>query len=297
MIRVGAAQLGPTLESDSREHTVARMVALFDEAVSLRCDLVVFPELALTPYFPKVVRDDYDQFFETSMPGPATQPLFDRARATGTSFYLGYAEKTPEGRYFNTAIYVDGTGEVVQRYRKLHLPGMPKDQGKALVYEPHYFERGDEGYAAFDTSLGRMGMALCQDRRYPETYRTLALQGADLVLLGYNTPVLPLSAMHNDLAMQSGAYANGVFVVGVAKAGVEDGVRLLARSCIIDPHGQVLARASSEGDELITARVDLAQLDESRGHWNFMWRRRPEHYGALTEPIRDGSFVARPRPL
>lgn len=291
VIRVGAAQLGPTGDNDSREAVVARMICLLDSAIEQGCDLVAFPELALTPYFPKAIIDSADRYFETSMPNQAVQPLFDRAKEAGVSFYMGYAEQTSDGRQFNTAILVDETGEIVQRYRKIHLPGLPAGRGKALVYEPHYFEAGEEGFNTSTASGTSVGMALCQDRRYPETFRVLALKGAEIVLMGYNTPVLPQSSAQHELAMCSGAYANGLFVVGIAKAGIEGTTRLLGGSCIIDPHGQIIARASSDQDELTVATLDFGELERARAHWNFFARRRPEFYGNLVDPVSDADFV------
>src|SRR3989442_7252213 len=114
------------------------------------------------------------------------------------------------------------------------------------------------------------GTAPCKARRYPESYRCLALQGAEIILVGYNTPASPLALDLNELCLRSGAYANLCFVVGVAKAGVEDGVELIAGSSIVNPLGQVLARAATSGDELLVARIDLDQVIPGRKRWNFL---------------------------
>lgn len=286
-IRVSAAQLGPIPESESRESVVRRLVALAEEAADVRAQLVVFPELALTPYFPKVIRDDFDQFFETAMPNPSVQPLFDTAKRAGLAFCLGYAELTDEGRHYNTTIYVDADGEIRNKYRKIHLPGLPSTapEGKVRVYEPHFFNHGDLGFQTFQGDHATMGISICQDRRYPETFRALGLAGAEIVVNGYNTPADPLALSQNELALRAGAYQNSLFVVAAAHCGVEDGVHLIAGSCIIDPHGQVIARASSEDDELITATLDMAQVDAAHERWNFYGRRHPSEYSSLTAPV------------
>ena len=135
--------------------------------------------------------------------------------------------------------------------------------------------------------VARVGIAICQDRRYPESYRCLALQGAELILIGYNTPIAPLALDLNELCLRSGAYANLCFVVGVAKAGVEDGVELIGGSCIISPLGQVLARAATIGDELVVARIDFDQMGPVRKRWNFLGRRQPQHYARLQQPVTE----------
>ena len=129
IVTVGAAQLGPLQKSDDRRAAVDRMIALLARAKERGCGLVVFPELALTTFFPRWYMEDQaeiDRYYETEMPGPDTQPLFDAARQYGISFYLGYAERIQENgreRRFNTTILVGPDGTIVGKYRKIHLPG------------------------------------------------------------------------------------------------------------------------------------------------------------------------------
>src|SRR2546428_6665384 len=123
---IGAAQLGPIQRADGRADVVKRLLALLHEAKARGAELVVFPELALTTFFPRWWMEDQaeiDAFFETEMPGPETKPLFDEARRLGLGFCLGYAEKTADGHRYNTSILVDAGGRVVLTYRKIHLPG------------------------------------------------------------------------------------------------------------------------------------------------------------------------------
>ena len=137
-----------------------------------------------------------------------------------------------------------------------------------------------------------MGMAICNDRRWPETYRTLALRGAELIMLGYNTPAqIPwdpicdnLGTFHNHLCMQAGAYQNGAWVVGIAKAGLEEGCDLIGGSAIIAPSGEIVAQCATKDDELITARCDLELSARNKDAMlNFAAHRRIEHYGIITE--------------
>jgi predicted amidohydrolase len=106
------------------------------------------------------------------------------------------------------------------------------------------------------------------------------------VLIGYNTPLAPLALAQNELVLRAGAYENSMFVVGIAKAGVEDGLELIGGSCIVNPQGEVIARATTIGDELVAARLDLDQMVPARKRWNFFGRRHPEHYGLLVEPVK-----------
>lgn len=195
---VAAAQLGPIARDEPRSSAVARMVALMTQAAKDGAELVVFPELALTTFFPRWWMEDaadLDAFFEAEMPSDATRPLFNKAGELGVGFYLGYAEKAvaADGRTqrFNTAILVDRSGAIVGKYRKVHLPGHREHEPwRAFQHlEKRYFERGDLGFPVFDAYGGRVGMMICNDRRWPESFRLLGLQKAEIVLLGYNTPV------------------------------------------------------------------------------------------------------------
>ena len=272
-VTLGAAQLGPIARADSRQAVVRRLVELLRQGAAAGCAVVTFPEMALTTFFPRWHLEDeaeIDSFFETDMPGPITQPLFDEAARLGVGFYLGYCELAWQcGRKlrFNTAVLVDAAGRIVGKYRKVHILGN-RVFDPALPFqhmEPYYFATGDLGFPSFPAFGTQVGMCICNDRRWPETFRSLALNKADLVLLGYNTPSqLPdwpdqneLRVFHHLVCLQAAAYQNGLWIVAAAKAGVEEGVPLLGHSCIVAPSGQVVATSQSLDDELITTRANM----------------------------------------
>jgi predicted amidohydrolase len=286
IVTVAAAQLGPNQESSSREEIVERMLGLLEQAKGQGVELIAYPEMALTTYFPKKIRNDFDQFFETEIPPKALEPVLRRAKEAKVAVHVGFCEKS-NGEYFNTALLTDTGGRLVGTFRKIHLPGTKAADGFAQVYEPYYFAHGDTGYKVFDACGAKVGIAICQDRRYPESYRALALQGAEIILIGYNTPISALALDLNELCLRSGAYANACFVVGIAKAGVEDGVELIGGSCVINPVGQVLAKAATTGDELVVSRIDLDQMTPVRRRWNFLGRRQPQHYATLLQPVTE----------
>jgi predicted amidohydrolase len=284
-VKVAAAQMGAINEGTTREECVDRMQGLLDQAIAEEVEILAYPELCLTPYFPKRIRDDVEHFYETEMPNKAVEPLLERARAAGIAVHIGYAERAGAQR-FNSSIYIDGDGTVMGVYRKIHLPGTTKPDGYAKVFEPYFFDVGDTGFKVFDGAKAKVGIAICQDRRYGESFRCLGLMGAEIVISGYNTPSYPLSLAHNELSLRAGAYQNMLFVVGVAHCGVEDGLELIAGSCIIDPLGEIVAKASTSADELVAARIDLDVMTPARKRWNFFGRRHPEHYGLLTQPVK-----------
>jgi len=289
-VTVGAAQLGPIARDESRAAVVMRLIVLLREARSRDCDLVVFPELALTTFFPRWAMTEtaeLDAFFEPEMPGRDTKPLFDEARRLGLAFCLGYAELADDGgttRRYDTAILVDAAGRIVGKYRKIHVSGHAGPRRD--------FDVGDLGFGVWRMLGGLVGMCIGDDRRWPEAYRVMGLQDVELIVLGYNTPVhhppAPehdlLANFHNALVMQAGAYQNGTWVVGVAKCGREEGVHQIGQSQIIAPSGETVAMAATLGDEVIVARCDL---DLCRAYkttvFDFARHRRPEHYRLITE--------------
>ncbi len=296
LLKVAAAQLGPIQRTDDRQSVVKRLIELLRNAHSLKAELVVFPELALTTFFPRWFVEDISQanhWYETQMPSPVTQPLFDEAKKLGVGFCLGYAELTPDGERFNTQILVERNGKVVAKYRKVHIPGHEQNEPDRPFQhaERYYFKPSDEGFGVWNAFGGRIGMMICNDRRWPESYRVMGLQGVEMILCGYNTPLQyipdptqdPLQSFHNALVMQSGAYQNGTFVIGVAKGGIEEGVDSLADSSIIAPSGELLAKTATSGDEIITASCDLDWCYNYKNTlFNFDRYRRPEVYGRIT---------------
>ena len=296
IITVGAAQLGPIQKEDTRVSAVERLIALLRQASTHGCDLVVFPELALTTFFPRWFVDDIteaDHWYETSMPSPETQPLFDEARRLSIGFSLGYAELTPDGHRFNTQILVEKDGSVVAKYHKVHIPGHEHNEPDRPFQhaERYYFEPGPEGFGVWKAFGARIGMMICNDRRWPESYRVMGLKGVEMILCGYNTPIhyVPdpsqdiLQGFHNALVMQSGAYQNGTWVVGVAKGGIEEGVDSLGQTCIVAPSGQIVAQAYTTDDELVVARCDLDWCSKYKETlFNFDKYRRPDVYGSIT---------------
>jgi predicted amidohydrolase len=305
IIVVAAAQLGPIQRAEGRDIAVARMVRLMEKAHARGAELVVFPELALTTFFPRHYlenRADADQWFESAMPSNETAPLFAAAKKFNIGFHLGYAERTPEGQHFNTAILVAPSGEILLKYRKIHLPGHSDyDPNRTTQHlEKRYFEVGDLGFPVIRAPMGsttlNMGMLICNDRRWPEAWRVLGLQSVELVMCGYNTPSLNQSAagfeahhlrvFHSHLSVQSGAYQNATFAVAVAKAGTEDGSELFGHSIIVNPQGEIIAQATTWDDELIVADCNLAQCTLGRTTiFNFAAHRRPEAYTRITSQV------------
>jgi N-carbamoyl-D-amino-acid hydrolase len=299
-LNTAVAQLGPVHLADSRAVVVKRLMALLREAHGRGASFVVFPELALTTFFPRwwmTEEAEIDRFFEEEMPNAETRPLFDLAKELGVGFYLGYAELTREEgkvRHYNTSILVERDARIIGRYRKIHLPGHAEHLPKAPFQhlEKRYFDVGNEGFKVWRAYNAVVGMCICNDRRWPETYRVMGLQGVELIALGYNTPVENihyrepehLRMFHHLLSLQAGAYQNATWVLAAAKCGAEDGFPMIGGSAIVAPTGEIAARALSEDDEVINVDLDLDLGDYLRQTvFDFKKHRRIEHYRLITE--------------
>lgn len=301
-IGLAVAQMGPVHLADSRAAVVRRLLEMMREAKARQADLVVFPELALTTFFPRYwMGEDEAQarFFEAQMPNAEVQPLFDEARRLGIGFYLGYAELTPEGRPYNTAILADKAANIVGKYRKVHLPGHTEHKPEAPFQhlEKKFFDVGDRTWGVWDTLGAKIGMALCNDRRWPETWRVMSLQSAEVVVLGYNTPSqnihwdepVHLRMHHHLITLQASAYQNCVWAAAAAKCGREDGFHMIGGSVIVSPTGEIAAQATTEEDEVIAVQADLDIAKAFRQNvFDFARHRRPEYYQLIVDRVGPG---------
>lgn len=304
-IRLAGAQMGPNSLKDTRPQVLARMIGLLEGAAKEGAQLVVFPELAFTTFFPRWPYGDAAEvahYFETAMPNPNVQALFDRAAALKIGFYVGYGESTAEGRRYNSAIIVRPDGRTLSKYRKIHLPGSHEVRPgqKHQQLEKRYFSYGDLGFpvvrAPGDWADAAIGMLICNDRRWPEAWRVLGLQNVELVCIGYNSAAYDPNGgesesaetrtFHSTLAVQANAYMNATWAVSVAKAGVEDGAGLIGGSLIVDPNGMIRAQARTLDDELIFAEADLDLCRQGKEKiFNFAAHRRPQWYRPIVDQV------------
>jgi len=217
------------------------------------------------------------------------------AADVGGGCQLGYAELSRRERRFNTAILDDRRGAIAGKYRKVPLRGDAEfDPSRAHQHlEKRYFEPGDIGFPVWRVHGGNIGLCICNDRRWPETYRVMGLQDVEMILLGFNTPAVnsqkgqegpEMRLFHHRLSLQAGAYQNATWVVATAKAGVEDGHPLIGGSMIVDPDGIVVAESKTEDDELVVHECDLDRCSFGKTTiFDFARHRRIEHYTLITE--------------
>ena len=284
-VLAAALQLGPA--GPTIEAMVERIVKLVEMAGREGVKIAALPELALTPYFAAAVRTDLEPFVAEANNRAAVEAIGAAAAAQNMAIIVPFAERSGN-QIYNSMVFFDDKGAISGTFRKMHIPGHvePKEDGSFTILEKRYFAAGDLGFGTFDVGPAKVGGLICYDRRFPESYRSLTLNGAEIICVGYNTPVTPntegitlASARRaSELAMCGGAYSTATYVIGAGKAGVENKVRFIGGSLIIGPNGMILNRAKTAGDEVVTAEIDLDKQKTMRDRWAFDKNRRPTDY-------------------
>lgn len=279
IVRVAVAQTAPELGANARN--LVQVIDRMGEAAAGGAQLVVFPECALSGY----LFEDLDACapYAEQIPGPATERLIEACTRWNTHAVLGLLERARDAIY-NAAVLVGPDG-LIGHYRKAHLPGLGLDR---------FVAHGDMPFAVYDTAIGRIGMAVCYDIRFPEPARIMALQGADLIALPTNWPVVNRLAPPStipDLLTRARACENRVFLAVSDRVGREQGIDYLGRSQLVDVYGTVVAEAGSHDEELLYADFDLALARQKDfiylpGQFETHWfaDRRTDLYGPLTDP-------------
>jgi N-carbamoylputrescine amidase len=291
VIHVALVQMSMSSDADDN---LKKAVARIHEAKKKGADVVCLPELYRSPYFCQ--KEDARLFdLAEPVPGPSTETLGRAAREAGVVVVAPIFEKRALGLYHNTAAIIDTTGEVAGLYRKMHIPDDP------AFYEKFYFTPGDLGFRAIDTQKGKIGTLICWDQWYPEGARLTALQGA--VVLFFPTAIgwHPHEKAEHGVPQRDAwrtiqrahAIANGVYVAVVNRVGHEippeggPGLEFWGSSFIADPFGVVVAEASTDKEEILVAKVDLARIEEVRRNWPFLRDRRIDAYAGIERRFLD----------
>ncbi len=299
--RVGVVQM--RCEPDHARNLRHAQDAIADAARE-GAEVVCLPELFRTPYLCQ--SEDPARFdWAESIPGPSTEVLSKLASDLGVSIVGSLFERRTAGIYHNTAVVLDARGDLVGRYRKMHIPDDP------LYYEKFYFTPGDLGFQVHETEAGMLGVLVCWDQWFPEAARATTLAGAEMLF--YPTAIgwqfdegTEIDGAQRDAwttIQRSHAIANGVFVVAVNRVGHEtlegapgDGIRFWGSSFVADPFGRVLATAPDDDEAVLVVECDLGKVEQTRRDWPFLRDRRIESYQALGTRFVDAPQAIAPTP-
>jgi N-carbamoylputrescine amidase len=293
---VGLVQMRMGAEPEANFEAAVRHIR---EAARLGANIVCLPELFRTQYFCQ--REDLRLFdLAEAIPGPSTSRLSELARELRVAIIASLFERRAAGLYHNTAVTLNADGAIAGVYRKMHIPDDP------LYYEKYYFAPGDLGFQAVDTAFGRVGTLVCWDQWYPEAARLTALKGAEALF--YPTAIGWHPAEKDEFGaaqvsawqtiQRSHAIANGVYVAGVNRVGLEygdvlgnrvdgPGIEFYGGSFLADPFGRIIAQASQDKEEILIGEIDLALIEETRRNWPFLRDRRVDAYAPITKRFLD----------
>jgi beta-ureidopropionase len=266
-----------------KESMIARHEELLREAAAKGAQIVGFQELFYGPYFGAVQDQKYYDYVE-SVPGPTTERFQALAEELHVVIVLPVYEKANEGEYYNTAAVIDADGAYLGKYRKHHIPHLPN------FWEKFYFRPGNLGYPVFDTAVGRVGVYICYDRHFPEGWRELGLNNAQIVF----NPSATKPGLSNrlwELEQPAAAADNQYFVAANNRIGQEisefgdDAPHFYGSSYFVDPRGNFVGEiASQDKEELVIRDLDLDLITTVRNDWQFYRDRRPDSYTRTTQP-------------
>jgi len=266
-MRIAGIQIHPGQDIERNIVRAAEMAAV---AAEKGAKVIGFPELCLTPWFPRQERDAHFTLARSAA---------DRGIMTFQEVSLKHQAvivlpffEHDGGSYYNSAAVFD-CGKLLGVYRKVHLPNIP------FYREQYYFTSGESGFPVFETSRGRIGVQICWDNLFPEGTRILALNGAEIVFAP--TAASQDGQMHWERAITANAFANNLFVFRVNRVGHDDGITFYGRSFCADPWGELVSDLAGSREAVVLADVDLSERTAAEETWGFLRHRRPERYGDI----------------
>jgi N-carbamoylputrescine amidase len=281
MLSVAAIQMKM---SKDRDNNVSKAISMLREAASLGAKIILLPELFEGLYFCKDKDDKYFSWAQEREGHPLIKQFSRIAQELKVVVLLSYFEKS-DGEYFNSLVVIDADGTVLDNYRKTHIPDGPGYE------EKFYFKPGNSGFKVWESVYGKIGAGICWDQWFPETARSLALMGAELIFyptaIGSEPEIDVDSKAHWQRVEMGHAAANVMPVIVANRVGVEKGesceLTFYGSSFMTDETGTKIVEASRDKEEILYAEYDLNKMRELREYWALFKDRRPECYSSLVD--------------
>lgn len=254
-----------------------RGLAAVDAAAAQGASVVAFAELAFERFYPQRPADGDPLRLAETVPGPLTDAFTERARRHGLVIVLNLYERDGNRAYDSSPV-IDADGRLLGRTRMIHITEY------ACFHEQGYYTPGDTGAPVYDTKAGRIGVAICYDRHYPEYMRALAVAGADLVVVPQAGSVGEWPDGLYEAEMQVSAFQNGYYTALCNRVGEEECLTFSGESFVCAPDGRVIARADGAADSILYADLDLAETGRSHARRLFLRDRRPDLYAEWIAP-------------
>ena len=269
MIKVAGVQM---FCSEEKERNVDKAVRLAQIAAEKGAQIICFQELFSTHWFPKEMDRKHFTLAE-NLKGPSLGRMREVARTHEIALVCPFFEEGEEGGFYNTAVVFDAGGEVLGRYRKIHVPQIP------LWEEKYYFAPGNLGFPVFHTRFAAIGIQVCWDNFFPEGSRILALKGAQIIFSP--TAAAFASQKRWETVISGNAISNGVFVFRVNRVGSEEKQDFYGKSFCVSPEGEMVDRPTGMKEGIALVEMDLGDVERVRREWSFFKDRRPETYGEI----------------
>ena len=264
----------------SKQSMIDKHIGYLEKAAEQGVQVICFQELFFGPYFAVVQEQKYYDYAEP-IPGPTTSTFVELAKKHHMVVILPIYEEEMPGVFYNTVVVIDADGTIAGTYRKSHIPHVP------YFWEKFYFRPGNTGFKAWDTAVGKVGVCICYDRHFPESWRLLGLAGAEIVF-NPNASAPGLSNRLWELEQNTAAGANGYFVLVPNRIGAEvdefgeNAVKFYGSSFVSDPRGNYVGAVGSDTDEQMLVRdLNMDMIEETRRDWQFYRDRRPDLYGPI----------------
>ena len=270
-MKIALVQYQPTADFEA---SLARGLAAFEEAAGNGADLVVYPELAFTPFFPQHRAEGDVKAMAEPIPGPTTAAFQELCAKHGVVAVLNFYERDGDCAY-DTSPVIDADGTLLGATRMMHITDY---EG---FYEQGYYDEGDTGTPVYDTAAGKIGVAICYDRHYPEYLRGLALNGADLVVVPQAGAAGEWPDGLFEAELRVGSFQHGFFMALANRVGEEDVLTFGGESFVTDPFGQLVAQAPEGKEAILYADIDLSRCEEAPARKLFYHHRRPDQYGIV----------------
>ena len=269
MIKVAGVQM---FCSEEKERNVDKAVRLAQITAEKGAQIICFQELFSTHWFPKEMDRKHFTLAE-NLKGPSLGRMREVARTHEIALVCPFFEEGEEGGFYNTAVVFDAGGEMLGRYRKIHVPQIP------LWEEKYYFAPGNLGFPVFHTRFAAIGIQVCWDNFFPEGSRILALKGAQIIFSP--TAAAFASQKRWETVISGNAISNGVFVFRVNRVGSEEKQDFYGKSFCVSPEGEMVDRPTGMKEGIALVEMDLGDVERVRREWSFFKDRRPETYGEI----------------
>ncbi len=282
-MKIAVAQIHGSSDQDANRRQAKYLV---ERASQDGAQLVVFPEMSVLEFFPRVPHRY--EFFELAeaIPGPTLDWFTNLARENKIHIVYNHYERSPEHLFFDASVVIDRTGRYVGRQRMMHLGEEPG------YNEKFYYTPGWDVYRVFELEGWRFGIAICYDRHFPEVFRSFILQGAELVLVPTAVAASEPFAEVYELEMKAAAVTHGVYIAMANRAGSEPPLEFFGRSMVIDPLGRIVGSLDSQPNEVCTVDISKEFVTKARTMLPFLRDRRPETYDLVARSPRDSGFQA-----